>query len=101
MTIYSIKEVKDEFIVDINGHTGFEENGKDIVCASISTTWYMTVNLIDNFGYNIMDLSINEETGSCHFRTVKNDITSVIIKTLKENLSSLEKQYPKFLKNVK
>lgn len=98
MTNFSIKVVENKFDVAVKGHTGYEDRGYDIVCASISTMVNITVNLIDNFGYNVYDLSIKD--GYLSFKCDVNDTTKIIIKTLEDDLSSLSKQYPDFIKKI-
>lgn len=98
MTNFSIKVVENKFDVVVKGHTEYEDSGYDIVCASISTMVNITINLIDNFGYNIYDLSIKD--GYLSFKCDVNEQTKVIIKTLDEELSSLSKQYPDFIKKI-
>ncbi len=44
----------------VSGHTGYEDIGKDIVCASVSSVLFMTLNGIENvlnikFGYSVDD----------------------------------------------
>ena len=44
----------------VSGHTGFDDVGSDIVCASVSSVYFMALNGIENvlnikFGYGIDD----------------------------------------------
>ena len=38
------KEIKS---IEIKGHSGYEEYGKDIVCSSVSTSVILTINLLE------------------------------------------------------
>ncbi len=82
----------------MEGHTGFSYAGSDIVCASISSVIFMTLNGIENvlnikFGYEASD-------GYVEF-TLPNDLNDDKIKEINILLDSmylflcdLEKQYP-------
>lgn len=46
--------------VELSGHTGYGEDGSDIVCAAVSASLYMTLNGLEEvvglqFGYEIKD----------------------------------------------
>ena len=81
----------------ITGHAGYDEPGKDIVCAAVSSTYLCTVNAI---------LSINESSIKLASDDNKNIITiisdDIIVDKLINNmltcLKSLEEQYPKNIK---
>ena len=79
--------------VIITGHAGFDDFGKDIVCASVSSTVITSVNAslsIDN-----ESLIYNENNG-LDIEVVKDDIvTTKIIDNMIANLYELEKAYPK------
>ena len=61
----------------IDGHANYDVFGKDIVCASVSSTVITTVNIL---------LSLD------------NEITRKVINVLISNLYELEKAYPKNIK---
>ncbi len=48
MIYYSFKE--NPYIIEVEGHAGFAEKGKDIVCASVSTAILVSANLIEKLG---------------------------------------------------
>ena len=50
-----IKVIKKNNVIEISGHAGYDEFGKDIVCASVSSVIMTTVNSI----MNIDNLSIS------------------------------------------
>ena len=68
----SIKENKDEIV--ISGHANYEDYGKDIVCASISSIAITTVNAIVEFDKELR-IKLNEEWtplysgGESYYRT--------------------------------
>ena len=96
MTKISIKEVDNKFNVVVDGHADFKNLGKDIVCAGISTALTMTINALDNLGYNIIGLEMSE--GYSTFTVESNDITRAIIKTFKEVVTQLSEEHPKNVK---
>ena len=96
MTKISIKEVDNKFNVVVDGHADFKKFGKDIVCAGVSTALTMTINALDNLGYNIIGLEMSE--GYSTFTVESNDITRAIIKTFKEVVTQLSEEHPKNVK---
>ena len=99
MTKISFKEKDNEIKVVVDGHADFKKFGEDIVCASISTALTMTINAIDNLGYNVKDLVYSE--GYSTFTVESNDNTKAIIKTFKEVVSQLSEEHPKNVKIIK
>ncbi len=82
----------------VSGHTGFEDIGKDIVCASVSSVYFMALNGIENvlnikFGYSIDDAfaqfilpdDLNDE---------ETDKINILLESMFLFLKDLEAQYP-------
>ena len=93
-----IKVNKNENIITISGHANSGEYGKDIVCASVSSMVYLTVNALNRINEKSIDF---EDNGIMKIKVLSSDeITTVLIDNLMEHLKSLEKDYPKNL-NVK
>lgn len=79
--------------ITISGHANYDEFGKDIVCASVSSTVITTINILlsldkDSISYDntkglIIDILKDEDT------------TKKIINVLVSNLLELERAYPK------
>ncbi len=91
----SIKENKDEIV--ISGHANYEDYGKDIVCASISSIAVTTVNAIVEFDPSI--INVEESDGYLKINILKHTtecdkLISNMIKLFKE----LEIKYPKNIK---
>ena len=79
--------------IDIKGHADYDDYGKDIVCASVSTMAITTVN-----GINVLDESIEfeENSGSLIIRVIKDtDINQKLLNNMIDELSELVSQYPK------
>ena len=51
-TAVFIKRDKDTVGFKISGHSGFADKGFDIVCASISSAAYLTINLLSQIDKN-------------------------------------------------
>lgn len=85
--------------ISILGHAMYDEYGKDIVCASVSTLVISTVNNI---------LSINDKTIKVEqndFKIIieyilKDNIIDILINNMISNLNTLANNYPKNIKII-
>ena len=83
--------------ITISGHSGYDELGKDIVCASVSTLAITSVNAILRFD----DKAINykDEDGYLEINIIKHSKeTDTIIENMITLLTELEKEYKKYIK---
>ena len=85
------------------GHSGYGEEGDDIVCAAISSATELTVNMLEQFSIDI-DVEVDEETPSVlviildgEENRKKKDIVKNIIEGYKGYLSDLAEAYPEFI----
>ena len=79
--------------VIINGHAGYDDFGKDIVCAAVSSTVITTINIL--LSLDNQSISYNDSRGLI-IEVLKNDMTTKkIINVLISNLYELVKAYPK------
>lgn len=79
--------------VIINGHAGYDDFGKDIVCAAVSSTVITTINIL--LSLDNQSISYNDSRGLI-IEVLKKDMTTKkIINVLISNLYELEKAYPK------
>lgn len=81
---------------EIRGHANNNVNGKDIICAAVSSAAYMTANTITD----VINISADAEvygSGNMYLRMKKNDAISCrdIMLGFKLHMISLEEQYPK------
>ena len=80
----------------MNGHAVFDDFGKDIVCAAVSSTVITSVNsclAIDNESISY------EDKNGLDIKVLKDDdIITKIINVMITNLFELEKAYPKNIK---
>ena len=86
----------------ISGHSGFAENGEDIVCASVSSASYMVANTITEILKVNAKIDVEETNGKMKLIVKKEQrhITKDILLGLKLHLEGLEEQYPEFLKTL-
>ena len=84
--------------IKVKGHANYAEYGADIVCASVSTAVYMSINQIEVFDKtNCIEYSVNE--GNAYIEVVREDeIVKKVISNLIFTLRDLELQYPKYIK---
>ena len=77
----------------IKGHANYDEYGKDIVCAAVSSMVITTVNSII-----LLDESVDyeEKSGLLKIRVLKDtEVNIKLLNNLLNMLTELEKQYPK------
>ena len=85
---------------DISGHSGYEESGKDIVCAAVSSAAYMVVNTISDVIGAEVDVKTDENVGHMNFLVQEKYLPdcSRILQGFKKHLLLLEEMYPKNIK---
>lgn len=101
MINYKIIKNNNEYIFEIKGHGGLGLSGKDILCSSVSTAVYMTLNLLEKIsGYNIEKNSLLAD-GYTKIVYNLSDINGYkILEVLEFTLNDLEKQFPKNIKRI-
>ena len=83
--------------IKISGHAGYNESGKDIVCASVSSIAITTVNAIVRLDRN--SISFDERDGFLKLDILSHsDIVDTLIENMIELFYELEEQYPKYIK---
>lgn len=83
--------------ITFKGHADYDNYGKDIVCAAVSSTMLCTVNAI--YLINEDSIKVDKSTDDFIIETlVDNDITNKLLENMMRCLKSLEKQYPKNIK---
>ena len=87
------KEVIDE--ITIKGHSGYEESGKDIVCASVSSMVITSVNAMVRIDSEA--IKFDESNGVIIDVLKHNEIIDKLILNLIELLEELKKKYPKYI----
>ena len=97
-----VKIEKKDYIekIEIKGHANFNEHGKDIVCASVSSILITTVNAIISF--NEKAISYEEKEGYTKIDVLINDrVTQTLLQNMINLFEELENQYQKNIKITK
>ena len=91
-----IKIKKQGNLISISGHADYAESN-DIVCASISSIMYTTVNAIMNF--DSKSIIYNDDNNEVTIEIVSEDnITSTLIDNMMTLFKDLESKYPSNIK---
>lgn len=83
-------------LITISGHALYDKYGKDIVCASVSSIVYTTVNGILNINSNAIKFS-DEDIMSIQILS-KDEVVIKLIDNMIILLEDLTKQYPENIK---
>ncbi len=83
------------------GHSGYNEKGKDIVCAAVSSALFMTVNTITEI-YKIIAEVVSDEDGYMKLTLSDFDArqTQDLLRGLELHLMELANQYPEHIKVI-
>ncbi|MBQ4267701.1 MAG: ribosomal-processing cysteine protease Prp [Clostridia bacterium] len=93
-TFYKKDEILKGF--EIEGHSGYAEEGEDIICASVSSVAYMAVNTITDVIGAKADISISDG----YFRFITDSVlneTKVVLEGLMLHVSALAGDYSEFI----
>jgi len=91
-----IKVNYNDKVIKISGHAGFNNYGSDIVCASVSSIVYTTINGILNINENAIRFTDEKDL---EITILDNDlITKKLINSMIDLLKDLAEQYPKNMK---
>ena len=90
-----------DFIKDFNisGHALYDEHGKDIVCASVSSIVITSINLA--LKLNDKSLDVIQKEGLIDAKVlVKDEIINKILLNMKDMLEELSKDYERYVKII-
>ena len=97
-TFYFDRNVPYGFLIE--GHSGFADEGEDIVCASISSAAFMVANTISE----VLKVNARTEVSDGKMKLTVNEeqrhITKDILLGLKIHLEGLQEQYPEFVETL-
>ena len=80
--------------VKVTGHDGYDDYGKDIVCASVSSIVITSVNLIYKLNKDI--IKVIEDKGLIEINVLKEDETiNMVLKNMIDMLKELSNDYKK------
>ena len=98
MIVCTVKKNESNYFIQIEGHSGYDTIGKDIVCSSVSTAMIMSVNLLErlqadfNFSSDekipMMKLNVNNY----------NEVEEKVLYNLVDCLNDVSTSYKKYLK---
>ena len=80
--------------ISILGHANYDEYGKDIVCASVSSVVLCSVEAISQFDINSVNIKQTKDKLEIIINKT-DDITQKLINNMLNCLKELEKKYPK------
>ena len=85
--------------VKVTGHSGYDDYGKDIVCASVSSIVITSVNLIYKLNKDI--IRVIEDKGLIEINVLKEDETiNMVLKNMIDMLKELSNDYKKNVKII-
>ena len=79
--------------ISILGHSDYDDYGKDIVCASVSSIVICSVEAISSFDINAVDIKETKDKLEIIINKT-DDITKKLINNMLNCLKELEKKYP-------
>lgn len=98
VSTYSKDNVTSKVVID--GHSGYAENGYDIVCASVSSIVTTSVNMIVRLDEDA--ISYEAKSGFIKIEISKhNEFIDIAIENMMSLLEELAHSYPKNIKFVK
>jgi uncharacterized protein YsxB (DUF464 family) len=103
-TVTIIKSSDDNFKrIEVEGHAGFAEYNKDIVCAAISSMTINLVNSIEKFTDDRFSGSADPDKGiiTLEFSEVPSRDADLLCKSFELGVTSISKQYGKKFLNIK
>lgn len=83
--------------IDIIGHAGYDEYGKDIVCSATSSIVTTTVNAILSFDKNYISYQEGKDKFCIRIEEY-NDIVGKLITNMLNLIKELQKDYPRYIK---
>lgn len=89
-----IKVIENEIV--IIGHAGYDIEGKDIVCASVSSILTTTVNALVRYDKQCINYTPGDD-----FKIVvlkHDEVIDLLITNMLDLFKELEKQYPKYIR---
>ena len=82
----------------ISGHSGYSEQGSDIVCAAISSAALMAANTVTEIQQLDAEITVNDGFLNLNLSQQDAKAASVTFEGLRLHLTALSQEYPKFIK---
>lgn len=105
INILLVRRNKNFIKLKVYGHSGYDEIGKDIVCASVSTLAQSVIIGLDKVVNNNFIYTINQEDASLYvdisgYDEESLDRAQILIRTFKYTVDSLLLDYKKYIKLI-
>lgn len=82
----------------IRGHAGYDESGKDIVCAAVSMLVINTINSIEKFTQAKLEVYENEKDGYIRVSIIDNDNgANLLLSALELGIITVKEEYEEYL----
>ncbi len=81
----------------VHGHSGYAEEGEDIVCAAISSAVYLVINTITDVMHINADVEVDSGDSVLRISSKNAAACRDILQGLKLHMLNLEEQYNKFI----
>ncbi len=90
--LYQAEEISS---IDVKGHAYSGEEGKDLVCAGVSTVITGCFNSLDDSSKFVLSL----DKGHAHFEAISklSEHNKIVLETLVASLKTIEESYPEFI----
>ena len=82
----------------VSGHSGYAEEGSDIVCSAVSSAVIMTANTITEIQHINADVTENDGFLKLSLSREEAKNCEIILNGLKLHLTALSEQYKKYIK---
>jgi uncharacterized protein YsxB (DUF464 family) len=101
MIIIEITSKNNEIVsIEMNGHSGYAESGKDIVCAGVSSLVYAALNSFDSIEED--RIIVNDGMLKLNLRGKKvSDHDQIVLEVMLNGFSMIAGQYKKNVKIIK
>lgn len=98
MIVCTVKKNESNYFIQIEGHSGYDTIGKDIVCSSVSTAMIMSVNLLERLKTDF-DFSSDEKIPMMKLNVNNyNEVEEKVLDNLVDCLNDVSTSYKKYLK---
>ncbi|MBQ7275647.1 MAG: ribosomal-processing cysteine protease Prp [Bacilli bacterium] len=82
----------------MSGHSGYDEIGRDVVCASCSSLLIHTINLLEEFKCDFEYIQNEEEPLISIVIKTYSDTSDILMNVLVKDLNDVSEGYKKFIK---
>ena len=97
--IRAVFTVQDKLVTgfEISGHSGFSEQGSDIICSAVSSAAYMAVNTLTDVQKLDCDVTVNDGFMDLKLSKAEAEAAQVVLNGLLLHLDALSKEYADFI----